>query len=400
MRNYPEPETVLHRAAWVVPVAAPPIRDAGVLVRRGLIVAVGRYADLRPEAGRVVEHPGVIVPALVNCHAHLELSSHAGCAARWKESGVPGDMPGWIRMLIADREKNAPPAAEIKEAAGAALAELERSGTGAVIDIGNRPGFFDENEAGRCRVLFLREFFGFGKAAASKVIAALAREDGNASATGHALYSTHPDLLRFLKARADRLGHLFSIHLAESAAEVEFLTSGHGAFRDFLLERGVIDASFAAVGMRPARYLDRLGLLNEKTLCVHCVHLDQAELDLLARKRAKVCLCPGSNRLLGVGAAPLERMLAAGILPGLGTDSLASNEALSMWREMRILAEDNPAVDPAIIFRMATQAGAAIVDGLPASLLHLDFNPAGERDLYEALVLTGERQTVSWIENQ
>ena len=84
----------------------------------------------------------------------------------------------------------------------------------------------------------------------------------------------------------------------------------------------------------------------------------------MAGTGVKVCLCPGSNRFLGVGSAPVERYLAQGILPALGTDSLASNPELSLWREMRLLAEASDAPDPSVIFAMATLGGA--------QALHLD----------------------------
>ena len=81
-------------------------------------------------------------------------------------------------------------------------------------------------------------------------------------------------------------------------------------------------------------YLDSLGVLDSNTLCVHAVHVSKAEIVTLAEKKVRVCLCPGSNRFLGVGKAPVTEFLAHGILPALGTDSRASNTRLSMWREM------------------------------------------------------------------
>jgi cytosine/adenosine deaminase-related metal-dependent hydrolase len=82
------------------------------------------------------------------------------------------------------------------------------------------------------------------------------------------------------------------------------------------------------------------------------------EIELLQKTGSRVCLCPGSNRYLGVGRAPVTKYLQAGIIPGLGTDSLASNPELSIWREMRILAEDHPGIDVSDILTMATLGGA------------------------------------------
>jgi cytosine/adenosine deaminase-related metal-dependent hydrolase len=139
---------------------------------------------------------------------------------------------------------------------------------------------------------------------------------------------------------------------------VEFLQSGQGPFRTFLEERGVWDGSFTPPATGPVHYLEGLDLLDHQTLCVHAVHLGDDEIQLLAEKKAKVCLCPGSNRFLGVGRAQPEKMLAAGIRPCLGTDSLASNPQLSLWREMAILAQDHPALPAETIVAMATRYGA------------------------------------------
>jgi cytosine/adenosine deaminase-related metal-dependent hydrolase len=93
-------------------------------------------------------------------------------------------------------------------------------------------------------------------------------------------------------------------------------------------------------------------------------------MDLLAKTKAKVCLCPGSNRYLSVGTAPVENYLRRGILPALGTDSLTSNPELSLWQEMRLLAEEHPSVDPTDILCMATLGGAEALglDGQLGSL--------------------------------
>lgn len=79
---------------------------------------------------------------------------------------------------------------------------------------------------------------------------------------------------------------------------------------------------------------------------------------MLANSGAKVCLCPGSNKFLRVGKAPVKRYLEAGILPALGTDSLASNPEVSIWREMQLLYQGYPELNDADIFAMATRGGA------------------------------------------
>lgn len=115
----------------------------------------------------------------------------------------------------------------------------------------------------------------------------------------------------------------------------------------------------------------------------------------------KICLCPGSNQYLGTGTAPVQRFLDQGLLPALGTDSLASNPALSLWREMQILAETHPEIALAAIFRMATQGGAealgverrfgSLEPGKDGNLLVISTSDelTNEDQVYRLLVLTG-----------
>ena len=157
------------------------------------------------------------------------------------------------------------------------------------------------------------------------------------------------------------------------------------------------------------QYLHQLGLLDDKTLCVHCIHVSEAEIRLLNKAGSKICLCPGSNRYLGVGKAPVAKYLQAGMLPSLGTDSLASNPEISMWREMQQLAEDHPDVDPTDILAMATAGGAEAL-GLDSEIGTLEpgkqarFLTVSLPDtvntitaVYEYLVTTGSLIHPHWV---
>jgi cytosine/adenosine deaminase-related metal-dependent hydrolase len=251
-----------------------------------------------------------------------------------------------------------------------------------------------------------------------QTLARLAALPDVVAATPHALYSTTPAIIKAISQRAARLGHPVSLHLAESADEIALLRLGNGCFRSFLAERGSWDGSLAlpAAGLTrkehgAVAYLERLGLLHSRLLCVHCVQVSEDEVRLLARHECKVCLCPGSNRFLRVGRAPLEMMLQHGLLPAIGTDSIASNEGLDLWREMQILREDHPQVAPAQILKMATLGGAEALDrardygslapGRSSILLNVD-DPAlsaawdGEQ-LLDLLTRLGRPARLRWI---
>jgi cytosine/adenosine deaminase-related metal-dependent hydrolase len=157
-----------------------------------------------------------------------------------------------------------------------------------------------------------------------------------------------------------------AIHLAESSEELAFLATGGGVWSAFLGRRGLGHVAFAGAGRSPVSYLDGLGALRNGTVCAHCVHVDPEDCRLLAARGAAVVLCPRSNRTLGVGRAPVEDLLAAGVLCALGTDSLASAPSLDLLQEAAELHRQWPAIPPGRIIRMATIDGARAlgVDGL------------------------------------
>lgn len=349
----------LHRAPWVLPISSPAIADGAVIVDDEEIVAVGIFAEMGKESyDAEVDHESrILMPGLINCHCHLELSAFAG---QVKPPAELGNMPAWIADLLALRVSSAVGDDVARQMCNAALADQYGDGTALVVDIGNGLLSLAGQHDG-VKVEYFTELLGLSKQGTDFGLQTLAGHDSDHRFTCHAPYSTSRELLVAVKERAQATRQLFPIHIAESLDEIEFLESGEGRFRTFLDERGVWDGSFAVPGIGPVRYLADLGILDEQTLCVHCVHLSDDEIELLAQKKAKVCLCPGSNRFLGVGMAQPAKMLAAGIRPALGTDSLASNLALSMWREMALIAEDHPYLSPETILAMATLHGAEAI---------------------------------------
>jgi 5-methylthioadenosine/S-adenosylhomocysteine deaminase len=154
-----------------------------------------------------------------------------------------------------------------------------------------------------------------------------------------------PELLRWTKEQADRLGIGVQIHVAETRYEIERING--------------------EAGTTPLRYLDRYGLVDDRLTAVHCVHMDQQDLDLLQERGVIPIHNPKSNMKLGSGISPVAEMLRRGIPVALGNDGSASNDLLDMFEEMRfaallqkVAAEDPSVVSAADLFRMATENGA------------------------------------------
>jgi cytosine/adenosine deaminase-related metal-dependent hydrolase len=410
-----EPSHYLHRAPYVLPLSADPaqpavIVDGAVLTENGRIIQVGRYEELKESGGELVEHEGrALLPALVNCHAHLELSYLARLA---REDGptAAGGFSGWVSRLLPERAKRVDPE-EVLQAAWQALAQLYAGGCRAVADIGNDPASRELGENFKLPVFFFQEFLGLSESLTTGNVAALAAIPEELSCTAHAPYSTSPELIKLLKSRAAKSGHPFPIHLAETAAETEFLATGGGEFRQLLAVLGSCDGSFTPPGVSPVAYLDQLGVLDAGTLAVHCTQVTGADLAILVARRTPVCLCPGSNRFLGAGIAPATAMFKAGIKLVLGTDSLASNPRLDLWAEMQQLGAEHPALAPLEILAMASRNGAevlglaggigALIPGASASFLAASVTPESgdpRETVPAALVAHGRPAQLEWVE--
>ncbi len=355
------PTPALHRASWIVPVSQPVIEDGAVAVAGSRIIAVGDYRQMQkkyPDARRHNHDNRVLLPALVNAHTHLELS-HIRIFSKNPSAGFTG----WIEQLITTREKQGATGPEAEKAAHAALMEQYERGVIALGDIGNTDIGLQAGSIFPGILVHFHEVLGRSPRTRRAILQKLRNAPDSMVYTVHAPYSTHPELIRSVKDRSRQLNHPFSIHVAEPDSENDMIRSGSGELFEFLLHRGFIEQSYTppAPGDRQGsvHYLDSLGVLDRLTLCVHCIHVSRQEVQILAESGAKVCLCPGSNRYLNVGKAPVQLFLDHGILPALGTDSRASNPELSIWREMRLLKQENPGLYPSDILAMATMGGAA-----------------------------------------
>jgi 5-methylthioadenosine/S-adenosylhomocysteine deaminase len=140
----------------------------------------------------------------------------------------------------------------------------------------------------------------------------------------------------------------FIMHLSETKEEVDIIRSRYSA--------------------RPVQYLDRIGVLGGRTSLVHCVWLDDDDLNLLAGNGTGVCHCPESNMKLASGVAPVKELLRRGVPVGLGTDGCASNNDLDMLLELDTMAKlhkvasMNPTVvDATAALRIATAGGARVL---------------------------------------
>lgn len=344
-----------YHARWVLPVGAPPVREGTVVVDGAHITWVGpRHAA--PPGGRDHElGDAVLLPGLVNAHIHLDLAAFGG--------RIPTrEFFAWIRMLAAMIGEAG--AALRREAARWAVRDQLAHGVTTMADTApERFGFDALREAG-ARGIAYREVFAPDPALAGRALAGLReavdamRTDADAlvqvGLSPHAPYSVSDALYRGVAAYARESGLPVAVHIAESPDESALVTRGEGRFADWL--RGPRGLAIAPRASSPLALLEQTGLLALRPLCIHAVQADATDIARLTQHRAPVAHCPCSNAWFGHGRAPLAAYREAGVVLGLGTDSIASNEAVRLRREARAAAD--PALSAAERLALATMGGA------------------------------------------
>jgi cytosine/adenosine deaminase-related metal-dependent hydrolase len=197
-----------------------------------------------------------------------------------------------------------------------------------------------------------------------------------------------------------------SVHLGESAGEVALLAYGSGPWPGMLSFIGVMRDGWVPPRQTPVAYLDTLGVLDARTLVVHGVQLDAAQLARLAAIGCTLVTCPRSNQWVGVGLPPVSRFYASGVRVAVGTDSLASVADLNLFEELRVMRWLAPDVSAARLLESATIAGAAalgldgdlgsIEPGKRAELLAIDL-PGDIDDVEEHLVSGIDARHIQWL---
>lgn len=349
-----EPVDTLILAAHVVPVAPRGVLDDhAVAISRGRIVAVLPTARAleRFEAQRVVRlDRHALIPGLVNLHCHVAMTLMRGLA---------DDLPlmTWLNEHVWPAEAKHVSDEFVHDGSLLGMAEMLRGGTTCVNDM----YFFPGATARAALRAGVRSALGiiaieFPSAYAQDVNGYLAKGLATRDAyrgepllsfclAPHAPYTVADEALKRIVVLAEELDLPIHTHLHETLAEIE--------------------QGLAQSGMRPIERLRRLGLLGPRLVVAHAVHLEAAELELLAREGVNVAHCPSSNLKLASGIAPVAAMLERGVRVGVGTDGAASNNRLDMMTEMRtaaLLAKaasgNAAAVGADVALEMATLAGA------------------------------------------
>ncbi|MBU4118278.1 MAG: amidohydrolase [Proteobacteria bacterium] len=330
---------------------------AYLAIANGAIAGIGKMDDLpvRLEAERIIDASGkLVLPGLVNCHSHGAMTLFRGLADDL-------ELMIWLNEHIFPAEGRLVDAHMVYWCSKLAAAEMIMGGTTTVAD-----AYFHEDAAARAyceagmRTVAAQGIIDFPapgvpdpthniQAAAEFITAWQGKNPLLTPALFcHSPYTCSPETLQRAKKLARETGSLFFIHLAETHDEATRIKEQHGH--------------------TPVSLLHDLGLLDEKTICVHCVWLEEGDIELLRKTGAKVVTCPESNMKLGSGIAPLAELLGVGVVVGLGTDGCASNNDLDLFQEMgscarlhKVAAHEPTRLPGLTLLNMATDMGAEVL---------------------------------------
>ncbi len=407
----------IYRARHLLYGDAPPLDGGALLEQNGLIAALGSLDELKksePTAKIVDFDQAVLLPAFVNAHTHLELSLYPAWAKEAGASSAPGSFVDWMLRLIKVKRSLLSSEA-MADAIRHGLQRCLEAGTAAVGDILSWHAGLNIYADSPLRGQIFLESLGQDPARTQQLyrqlVTTLQRpQSGNFrfAVSPHSPYTIHAEYMSQLFELCRQQQLKSSVHIAESRAEVDFLARAEGE----LVERLYPAVNWQkyspkARKLSPVTYLEQLGGLFADQLLVHGVQLTAEEMQTIAKAGAHLVLCPRSNDWLQVGTAPVAELKRAGVKLALGTDSLASNQSLSLWDELSFAANAyDDVLDAAELFALATTGGASAL-GLQGQLgeltpgLRCSFQivrrkePLTDKKLLETLITEGAGQKVA-----
>ena len=354
------------RARIVVTMDRAPIENGAVAVSGNRIVDVGRFDDIKTRnAGNTVDlDEQALLPGLINAHCHLDYTCLRGKISPQKS------FTDWIRAINAEKANLLPKdyVASINDG----FAEAKRFGTTAIANLTAFPELISQVQP-PIRAWWVAELIDIRAAArANELVDSVIESLGRGAPWGlapHALFTASKDLFRRCEEIARREHILLTTHLAESREEMAMFRDGSGPLYEFIKSIGrpmndcgsktPLELFLDLIGSGGSPNRPRAIEVNRPYLSwivAHLNELTERDFDLLERSNSKfqIVHCPGSHKYFGHRPFAFDRLRSLGFNVCLGTDSLASNETLSLFDEMRAFQKEFPSVSAEEIFQMVT----------------------------------------------
>lgn len=364
---------MLLTAQYILPITSEPFQNGAILVRDGLIRDIGPVESLKlryPDEEVKDFGSAAIMPGLVDLHTHLE-----NAVIR----GIVHDVPytTWIMSLV--ETSNKLDVADWYDSAILGGLEALSSGITCVADITATGAASTATQKLGLRSVIYREVGAMDKRRVDYAMR-LAENDilhwreevdpervtiGIAPA---AMYACHPSVFGRVTELANREHLPVAMHMAGNREEFNFIKYGSSPFAVHVMDdkRGYVEVPpWLPTGTTPVRYALNWGAFEaENVLAIHCVHVDEKDIQKLKKYDVAVGVCPRINAQLGMGVAPMSEFLRAGLRLGLGTDSPAATDSTDMFEEMRLgmlvqrAVNTNTFLESATMLEMATMGGA------------------------------------------
>ncbi|PYJ49144.1 MAG: hypothetical protein DME87_10425 [Verrucomicrobia bacterium] len=398
------------RARTVATMDGPPIEDGGVVISGNRIIEVGEFPGVSARhSGQETVDLGeqALLPGLINAHCHLDYTCLRGKIPSRKS------FADWIRAINAEKAKLG--ADDYLASITDGFAEAKRFGTTTVANLTAFPELISQIRS-PIRTWWFAELIDLRSPERANELVDLAikslQSEEKWGLAPHALFTASRDLYRRCEEVARRENVLLTTHLAESPEEMEMFREGSGPLYEFMKSIGRLMndcgketplANFLTIrdyssALRAAR--------NDKDwLIAHLNELTESDFDLLetAKRRFHVVHSPRSHGYFAHNRFPFEKLRALGFNICLGTDSLASNESLSLFAEMRAFQRSEPRMSPDKILEMVTVNAALalhqqnalgrIRPGFRADLISIPCS--GSANLFQEIV--GFDGPVNWM---
>ena len=358
------------RGRTVVTMHGAPIDNGAVAVSGNRIVDVGRFDDIKScNAGNIVDlGEQALLPGLINAHCHLDYTCLRGKILQQKS------FTDWIRAINAEKSDLSPD--DFLASINDGFNEAKRFGTTAIANLTAFPDLISQIQPPLRTCWFVELIDIRAPEPANELVDSAIDSLGTARSSGapwglapHALFTASKDLFRRCEEVAQQEHILLTTHLAESREEMEMFRDASGPLYEFIksIGRPMDDCG----NKTPLRlFLDLIGRggspnrprsieVNRPYLpwiVAHLNELTESDFDLLERSNPKfhVVHCPESHNYFGHSPFAFDRLRSLGFNICLGTDSLASNESLSLFAEMRAFQKKFPSVSAEEIFQMVT----------------------------------------------
>ncbi|MFH0735456.1 MAG: amidohydrolase family protein [bacterium] len=389
------------------------LRDYAVEITENIITNIIPVADIKKEEDvEIIHYPNLtLIPGFVQTHIHL-------CQTLFRGLADDLELLDWLKNRIFLFE-NAHNYNSLKASSKLGIYELQTKGTTTLLDMGtlnHMEAVFDEmlfsgmrGLSGKCMIdeNDLVPKFKETTQRSLDYSVELAKKYHNtqsdrikyafaprfALSCSYGLMKDTMDLVNGLE------GSLYHTHSSENKDEIKAVKQKYGA--------------------ENVEFFNSIGVLNDKTVLAHCIHLNEKEIGLLKDTQTRVSHCPSSNLKLGSGIANIPRYLKEGIQVSIGADGAPCNNNLSIFTEMRLAALiqkpifGSTVMDAKTTFKLATIEGAkalhlekeigSIEVGKKADLVFLNLEQPdqclldNDENLYSNIVYSASHDTVKHV---